>query len=331
MEKELDRLGFTYEYKDGKFKCTIPPRRLDVDPRVNDIAEEIGKLYGYHNLVSTLPNCKTKQGKYVGDVLIRKTISKRLRALGLNEVKTYTLTSEEMAKKFKYEDKKNKYLPNPMSSDKSVIRTSILPSLMNTYAYNKKRHVDDINIYEIAKTYDVNYEEDTKIAMLMSGCYVQNSWNNNNVKANFYLVKGIIENLLDFLGFKNRYSYEVLENDDFHPGMSAKVLIDREVVGVFGRVHPMTNKDEIYYICRNCNYCRICFRNVCWICNFARNNLDDVWNDVPNDRQNFNKLQLEIWWNRTNFNKYMYNWSNNLYNFKRASKHTFSTYETQST
>ena len=66
----------------------------------------------------------------------------------------------------------------------------------------KKRHVDDINIYEIAKTYDVNYEEDTKIAMLMSGCYVQNSWNNNNVKANFYLVKGIIENLLDFLGFK---------------------------------------------------------------------------------------------------------------------------------
>ena len=151
-----------------------------------------------------------------------------------------------MAKKFKYEDKENKYLPNPMSSDKSVIRTSILPSLMNTYAYNKKRHVDDINIYEIAKTYDVNYEEDTKIAMLMSGCYVQNSWNNNNVKANFYLVKGIIENLLDFLGFKNRYSYEVLENDDFHPGMSAKVLIDREVVGVFGRVHPMTNKDEIY-------------------------------------------------------------------------------------
>ena len=246
MEKELDRLGFTYEYKDGKFKCTIPPRRLDVDPRVNDIAEEIGKLYGYHNLVSTLPNCKTKQGKYVGDVLIRKTISKRLRALGLNEVKTYTLTSEEMAKKFKYEDKENKYLPNPMSSDKSVIRTSILPSLMNTYAYNKKRHVDDINIYEIAKTYDVNYEEDTKIAMLMSGCYVQNSWNNNNVKANFYLVKGIIENLLDFLGFKNRYSYEVLENDDFHPGMSAKVLIDSEVVGVFGRVHPMTNKDEIY-------------------------------------------------------------------------------------
>ncbi len=246
MEKELDRLGFTYEYKDGKFKCTIPPRRLDVDPRVNDIAEEIGKLYGYHNLVSTLPNCKTKQGKYVGDVLIRKTISKRLRALGLNEVKTYTLTSEEMAKKFKYENKENKYLPNPISSDKSVIRTSILPSLMNTYAYNKKRHVDDINIYEIAKTYDANYEEDTKIAMLMSGCYVQNSWNNNNIKANFYLVKGIIENLLDFLGFKNRYSYEVLENDDFHPGMSAKVLIDREVVGVFGRVHPMTNKDEIY-------------------------------------------------------------------------------------
>lgn len=245
MKTELERLGFEYEYKDGNFNCIIPNRRLDIDPRVADIAEEIGKLYGYHNLVSTLPKGETKRGMYVGDVGVRKSISKRLRTLGLNEVKTYTLVSEEMSKQFKYENKGNKYLPNPMSSDKAVIRTTILPSLMNTYLYNKKRHVKDINIYEIAKTYDVNYEEDTKIAILMSGNYVTNSWQ-GNTKVDFYLLKGIVESILDFLGFKNRYSYEVLENENFHPGMSAKILLDREEIGVFGRIHPSVSKDEIY-------------------------------------------------------------------------------------
>lgn len=245
MKTELERLGFEYEYKDGNFNCIIPNRRLDIDPRVADIAEEIGKLYGYHNLVSTLPKGETKRGMYVGDVGVRKSISKRLRTLGLNEVKTYTLVSEEMSKQFKYENKENKYLPNPMSSDKAVIRTTILPSLMNTYLYNKKRHVKDINIYEIAKTYDVNYEEDTKIAILMSGNYVTNSWQ-GNTKVDFYLLKGIVESILDFLGFKNRYSYEVLENENFHPGMSAKILLDREEIGVFGRIHPSVSKDEIY-------------------------------------------------------------------------------------
>lgn len=245
MKTELERLGFEYEYNDGDFECTIPNRRLDIDPRVADIAEEIGKLYGYHNLVSTLPKGETKRGMYVGDVGVRKSISKRLRTLGLNEVKTYTLVSEEMSKQFKYENKGNKYLPNPMSSDKAVIRTTILPSLMNTYLYNKKRHVKDINIYEIAKTYDVNYEEDTKIAILMSGNYVTNSWQ-GNTKVDFYLLKGIVESILDFLGFKNRYSYEVLENENFHPGMSAKILLDREEIGVFGRIHPSVSKDEIY-------------------------------------------------------------------------------------
>ena len=80
-------------------------RRLDIDANVNDIAEEIGRLYGYNNLVSSLPNVKVRRGEYVGDVKYRKMVSKRLRSLGLNEVKTYTLISPKMAAMFKYEDK----------------------------------------------------------------------------------------------------------------------------------------------------------------------------------------------------------------------------------
>lgn len=246
IKTELDRLGFEYEYKDNKFIATIPNRRLDIDPYVNDIAEEIGRLYGYHNLKSTLPKTNTRRGVYVGDVEIRKDVSKRLRTLGLNECKTYTLTTPDMAKMFKYDNRESIVLPNPISIDKSVIRTSILPSLLNTYQYNKSRGVKDVLIYEIAKTYDTNYQEVSKVAMLLKGSYLSNSWQGININVDFYLVKGIIENLFNYLGFKNRYSFEVVSVPELHPGISAKILVDREEIGIIGKLHPNISNDDIY-------------------------------------------------------------------------------------
>ncbi len=246
VETELDRLMFEYRLDKDTFTVTIPRRRLDIDPNVNDIAEEIGRLYGYENLVSTLPNISTRRGVYVGDVGIRKDISKRLRALGINEVKNYTLTSPDMASKFRYEEKNQITLPNPMSSDKSIIRTTLLPSLVNNYEYNKARNVKDILIYEIAKTYDASYNEDTKVAILIKGNYLINEWQHTKVKCDFYCLKGIVENLLDYLGFKNRYSFEAIEAPEMHPGITARILLDRKEIGIIGRIHPSYKKDEVY-------------------------------------------------------------------------------------
>ena len=245
MKVELGRLDFAYEYKDRKFTVTIPRRRLDIDPYVNDIAEEIGRLYGYQNLVSTLPVVPIRRGDYIGDVKYRKQVSKRLRRLGLNEAKTYTLISPDMAKLFDYEHKEKVILPNPMSIDKSVVRTSIIPSLLNVYDYNKKRKVKDILLYEVAKTYDKSYNEESKIAGLLSGDYITNGWNFAK-KVDFYVAKGIVEDLLDYMGFKNRYSFTAGGVDDLHPGISAKILLDKKEIGIIGRVHPKILKDEVY-------------------------------------------------------------------------------------
>ncbi len=245
MIHELERLDFPYTITDGKFRVTIPSRRLDIESNVNDIAEEIGRLYGYQNIKGTLPKVEMRDGNYIGDVKYRKEISKRLRSLGLNEVKTYTLVSPSMASMFDYESKERIVLPNPMSVDKSVIRTSLLPSLLNVYNYNKARKVDDINIYEIAKTYDKDYNEESKIAFLMKGNYVVNSWK-GSIKVDFYLIKGIVESILDYLGFKNRYSFIKGTVNDLHPGIAADILLDRKRIGIVGRVHPKTCSDEVY-------------------------------------------------------------------------------------
>lgn len=246
VKTELNRLDFPFEYSNGLFTVTIPNRRLDIDENVNDIAEEVGRLYGYHNLVSTLPTCPIKKGEYKGDVKYRKLISKRLRSLGLNEAKTYTLTSPEMAKLFKYEEKENAVLPNPMSIEKSVLRTTLIPSLLNVYDYNKKRKIKDVMLYEISKTYDKNYNEESKIAILMKGNYIINEWNQTKIKVDFYLIKGIIENILDYMGFKNRYTFEKNTLPQLHPGISASIMLDRKQIGVIGKVHPSLNKDDIF-------------------------------------------------------------------------------------
>ncbi len=245
MEKEMDRLGFAYTLKNQIFTVTIPNRRLDIEPNVNDIAEEIVRLYGYHNLTATLPVVSIKKGEYKGDIKYRKYISKRLRMKGLTETKTYTLVSPDMAELFCYDKKEKLVLPNPMSVDKSVVRTTIIPSLINVYNYNKARKTEDIFLYEISKTYDKNYQEESKIAGLLKGNIVKSSWN-GNIKCDFYVVKGIVEDILNSLGFTNRYTFIPAKLPNLHPGVSASILLDGEMLGIIGRVHPNTLKDEVY-------------------------------------------------------------------------------------
>ena len=246
MAKELERLMFNYKFNDDKFIVTIPNRRLDIDPFVNDIAEEIGRLYGYENLASSLPKGVYRKGGYIGDVKYKKMVSFRLRSLGLNECKTYTLVSPTMSNLFNYENKEKVILPNPMSIDKSIVRTSIIPSLLNVYDYNKARKVNDILLYEISKTYDAKYNEDIKIAILMKGNYMYNNWQNSYIKCDFYTIKGIVQNLLDYLGLKNRYTFDKSNVKDLHPGISANLILDQKNIGIIGKINPTLNKDDIY-------------------------------------------------------------------------------------
>ena len=252
IKSELERLDFEYKFKKTLFEVVIPKRRLDIDNNINDIAEEIGRLYGYNNLVSSLPNVTIRRGEYIGDVKYRKLVSKRLRALGLSEVKTYTLVNPEMAKLFKYDNRDNVILPNPMSVDKSIVRTTLIPSLLNVFDYNTSRGVKDINIYEIAKTYDDKYNEISKICGLMSGSYLSSTWK-RDLEVDFYVVKGVLENLLDYMGYSNRYSFTRSNCSELHPGIQGNIVIDGKKVGIIGKIHPNVSKKDIYVFELNLN------------------------------------------------------------------------------
>lgn len=245
-KRSLENLQFPYELKESEFIVTIPNRRGDVSMR-EDLVEEIGRLYGYDKIVGKLPKLDVRRGVYVGNVGLRKSISKRLRSLGLNETRTYTLISPNMDSLFQYNRCNSITLLKPMSVDKSIVRQTLLPSLLNVYDYNISHGIKNISIYEIANTYSDVDVEDEKLAILMSGEYISNMWQGIKVKADFYLLKGIIENVLEYLGYKGRISFaEKSDIPNMHPGATAVINIDNREVGFIGRIHPLVCKQEVY-------------------------------------------------------------------------------------
>ena len=247
IESELKKLDFEYEVKDNKFIATIPRRRLDIEENVNDMAEEIGRLYGYHNLKNTMPILPVREGKFEHSFGFKKNISKRMRSLGLNETRTYSLVDEKTANMF-YKDRDTISIPNPMSMDRSVLRKTMIPSMLDVIKYNKSRGLKDINIYETSKVFYGDFKEENHLAVALYGNYISSLWQGKVIKSDFYVLKGIISNLLDYLGLKNRYTFVRSEEESLHPGISADIYLDKKKVGFFGRIHPIIEKSEVYVL-----------------------------------------------------------------------------------
>ena len=245
----LKRLSFKVKEKDNIFIVEVPNRALDIKLKA-DLIEEIGRIYGYENIVGKLPIQPIKVGGYQPKIAFRKDISKRMRSLGLDEVRTYTLISAEEALTFNQEKDSLIKVLSPMSSDRTTLRQSVLPSLLKTIEYNLSRQVKDINIYEISNVYfkeKDNYCEELKLGLVMSGNYSDNLWQGKKIEIDFYVIKGIVENLLNYLGFSGRFSFKADSlSKEFNPYMSSIILIDSQEVGFIGCIHPNLSKNPLY-------------------------------------------------------------------------------------
>ena len=239
------RLGFSYETTQNGAIVSVPTRRIDISIK-EDINEEIGRIYGVNNIEGILPALPMRRGTF--DKTTREIRNKMI-GLGLNETLSYVLVAENEAKQFCKDDNESIKLLDPMTEDRSVLRNSMIPSLLNIYKYNESRYNKDVSIFEIAKTFykkDEEFGEEQHLAVLMSGEYYQGIGNSKNV--DFYIIKGITEEVLDYLGYKNRYSF-IADNTkiakEFHPGQSAVISVNNDVVGSVGKVHP-TLANDVY-------------------------------------------------------------------------------------
>jgi phenylalanyl-tRNA synthetase beta chain len=240
------KLGFTYEVKDKKVYVTVPTRRLDISIK-EDLIEEVGRIYGLDNIQGKLPTVPMKQGSL--DKTDREIRNKMI-SLGLNETLSYVLVREDEADGFTTDEFEKVKLLDPITEERSTLRYSVLASLLKIYEYNKARNVKDVSIFEIGKGFykKENYGEDKKLAVLMSGKYYLGIENKKDV--DFYVVKGVVEEILDCLGYSGRYSFVLPSKmpKEMHPGQTAAISVNNDIVGMVGKLHPSVEKDDVYVL-----------------------------------------------------------------------------------
>ena len=238
-------LGFKVEVANDELTVTVPRRRLDVNIK-EDLITEVGRIYGMDKIKGKLPILDVVTGTYNK---FNRELKHKLVDLGLNETLSYTLISDKEVRKYTTKDLNPITLKDPMSEERSTLRYSLLPSLMNIYNYNKDRGNKDISIFEIGKSFyqqDNSYNEEEHLAILMTGNYYLGL---NKEKVDFYIIKGILEQLLDYLGYPNRYDLEVGNTPkELHPNISASITLQHQPIGFIGKVHPKETKDDIYVL-----------------------------------------------------------------------------------
>ena len=237
------KLNFETENIENKFKVKVPSRRLDISIK-EDLIEEVARLYGIDNIIGSIPILKTKSGTH--NKFIR-TIRHKLVELGLNETLSYTLIPKEDVYKYTLDKFEPINVLDPMSEERTTLRYSLISSLMKIYEYNSKRNNKDICLFEISSSFSKmnnEYVEKTKLACLMTGTYYDGI---EKTKVDFYHLKGVIENLLDTLGYQGRYSFLITDfPKEFHPYASAVINLNGINIGYLGRVHPSISKDSVY-------------------------------------------------------------------------------------
>ena len=240
------KLGFTYKVNGEKIKVIVPTRRLDISIK-EDLIEEVSRIYGVDNIEGKLPIVPMRKGSYDKT---QREIRNKMIALGLKETLTYVLINDKEVNGYTLDKFETLKLLDPITEDRNTLRYSMIPSLYKVYEYNKAREQKDISIFEIGKGFykkDEVYGEDTKLCVLMSGKYSTGLNNNKNV--DFYVIKGIAEEVLDYLGYAGRYSFMKQEMPkEIHPGQSAMINVNGSNIGMIGKIHPSVTKDDVYVL-----------------------------------------------------------------------------------
>ena len=239
------RLGFKVEAKGNNIEVLVPRRRIDIDIQ-EDLIEEVGRIYGVNHIEGKLPVVPTTPGNY--DKNLRNLRNKMI-ALGLNETLSYILVNEKEALKFTKDNFEPIKLLDPMSEDRNTLRYSMIPSLFKIYEYNIAHGNKEVSIFEIGKGFykhGEEYGEDLKLCILMSGDFYIGI--NNKKQVDFYILKGIVEEMLDSLGYENRYSFVKPKDipDEFHPGQTADIIVNGKKYGVMGLLHPEVSENKVF-------------------------------------------------------------------------------------
>ena len=242
ISRILSRLGFALMAgNEDRYLVHIPSWRLDIEREI-DIIEEIARLHGYDKFPNTLP-AYAGEVRDLPDAHKDGRIRSTLLALGYDEAISLTFISKDDARRFSKVAELD--LANPLSDEASVMRTSLVPSMLNLLAYNLNRGSENVRLFEAGKAFEAAGEKAVERKQIVFGATgIVDSGVVRGLSAgaearplSFFDLKGDVEDLLGQFGYWE-LGYDAQTAGYYHPGRSARAVMDGAMVAQFGQIHP---------------------------------------------------------------------------------------------
>lgn len=230
---------------DGSFAVVPPSYRIDIEREI-DLIEEIARLKGFDAIPATMPIARVISDRPSQQQRLERQVRDLLVAHGMNEIINFSFTSPDSAEKLLLPDDDIRRtaikLANPLVAEQSVMRTTLLPGVLETIARNINFRSLDLKLFEVRRRYLPTSgempHESLCIAGALTGARTDGSWSASREMVDFYDVKGMIENMLEQLHIRGVSWVADTPEPYYHPGKSCSVMTGKERIGSFGEIHP---------------------------------------------------------------------------------------------
>ncbi|QTU83345.1 phenylalanine--tRNA ligase subunit beta [Carnobacteriaceae bacterium zg-C25] len=238
----VDRLGFGMTSSNHQLTISVPTRRFDISIAA-DVIEEVARIYGYDRLPSTLPTTPSIQGGLSPLQRYLRLTRRLMESVGYSQVISYSLTSEEKANRLAEKANEGIRLAMPMSEERSTLRRSLLTTMLDIVSYNVARNNTNLALYETGRVFyrsdsPTQADEKEHVALVLTGNAVETSWQETARGVDFYDIKGALDRYFEQVGIVEKIRYEATQKEDMHPGRTANIVFNGEVIGFVGQLHP---------------------------------------------------------------------------------------------
>lgn len=252
IQKILARLDFSCELcSQDSLLVTVPSYRVDIFEEI-DLIEEVARIYGYDRIPVTYPVGVLVQNRLRPNS-IRDRVINAASGFGLDEALTYSFTGEGDFDKLRIPQESPLRsvlkIQNPLREEQGVMRTTLLPGLMDAVMYNYNRKLTDLGLFEVGAVFIPQRpgqipEERLHLGIAACG-KIQAGWQGIEEERDYYYLKGIVEGIFEMLGMNNLQFQQYNDYPVLHPGRSARILYENEELGYLGELHPdvMANYD----------------------------------------------------------------------------------------
>ena len=246
VEFILTHLGMKPKAIEGGFEAISPSFRFDIAIE-EDLIEEVARMYGYDNIPNAVPVSTLDMVHDTEETVCDRLIKESLVSLGYNEAITYSFTDPSVLKVFS--DVKPLMLTMPISPELSAMRTSLVAGLVLACRYNLNRQQKRVRLFEQGLRYIIDEKaengvsQEAMIAAVAVGAVADESWNQASRNVDFFDIKGDLENLLGITCKGSEFEFRRSTNKALHPGQSADIYKNGELVGYVGMLHPQAQKE----------------------------------------------------------------------------------------